>query len=150
VPNEPANSQKSSKGVLMGGNADGLQSLAKYTKMPVARIRYVPDAGIETVRSIHCGILYLMAFWSGYSVQAFAKLAEIVSKFSDNELEFVVVDVDGSPDLYEMSEFKGRIHGYGETAWVMDGGIVATSGRGLNTACFEANTLALVAQAKGM
>lgn len=54
-----------------------------------------------------------------------------------------VVDVDGSPALYELPEFKGRV-GCGETAWVRDGKIVATSGRRLNVECFEPNTLALL------
>jgi hypothetical protein len=133
---------------MMGGNPDGLRSLAKYSKLPIERIRYVADADLETVRSIRCGLLYLMAFWSGPSVQAFAKLTEIVGRLSADNLELVVIDVDGSPDLYEMPEFKGKVHGAGETAWVKDGRIIATSGLGLNIACFEPNTLALLTQAK--
>jgi hypothetical protein len=45
----------------------------------------------------------------------------------------------------KISEFVGQVHGAGETAWVRDGKIVATSGLGLNTACFEPNTAALLA-----
>jgi hypothetical protein len=56
----------------------------------------------------------------------------------------VVADVDGSPELYEVPEFKGRVTGAGETAWVRDGNIVAASGLGSNTACFEPNALALL------
>ena len=129
----------------MGGNPDGLRSLAKYSKLPIERIRYVADADVETIRSIRCGILYLMAFWSGYSVQAFAKLTETMRRLNADRLELVVVDVDGSPDLYEMPEFKGKVHGAGETACVKDGKIIATSGLGVNVACFEPNTLALLA-----
>lgn len=132
----------------MGGNPDGLRSLAKYSKLPIERIRYVADADDETVRSIRCGILYLMAFWSGPSVQAFAKLTETVGRLPADNLELVVVDVDGSPALHEIPEFKGKVHGAGETAWVMDGRIIATSGLGLNIACFEPNTLALLTQTK--
>ncbi len=107
----------------MPGNLNGLQSLAKSSKLPVERIRFVPDADEATVRSIRRGVLFLMAFWS---VSA-----------------RVVADVDGSPALYELPEFRGKVHGYGETAWVRDGGIVATSGLGMNTACFEQNTRSL-------
>jgi hypothetical protein len=53
--------------------------------------------------------------------------------------------VDGSPALYQVPEFVGKVHGAGETAWVREGKIVATSGLGLNTACFEPNTAALLA-----
>ena len=31
-------------------------------------------------------------------------------------LELVVADVDGSPDLCELPEFRGKVHGAGETA----------------------------------
>jgi hypothetical protein len=128
----------------VGGNPDGIRSLARYSRVPVERIRYVPDAVAATVRSIRRGVLFLMAFWSGPSVQAFAKLTEVLTRLHAEELELVVAGVDGSPDLYELPEFKGKVHGAGETAWVRAGEIVATSGLGLNTACFEPNTLALL------
>jgi hypothetical protein len=128
----------------MGGNPDGLRSLVKYAKLPAERIKYVPDADEETIRSIDRGILFLMAFWSGPSVQAFARLTEVLVALPAKDLELVVADVDGSPDLYELPEFKGQITGSGETAWVRHGNIVNTSGRGLNMECFWPNTLALL------
>lgn len=129
----------------MAGNPEGLRSLVKYTKLPIERIRYLPDADEKVIKDISRGILFLMAFWSGPSVKAFAQLTEVVAKL-DNKgvLELVVVDVDGSPALYQVPEFVGKVHGAGETAWVRDGKIVATSGLGLNTACFEPNTVALL------
>src|SRR4051812_33918367 len=105
----------------MSGNPDGIRSLAKYSKLPVERVRYVPDADKGTVRSIRRGILLLMAFWSGPSVQAFAKLTEVLARLNAESLELVVADVDGSPDLYELTEFKSKVHGAGETAWVREG-----------------------------
>jgi hypothetical protein len=109
------------------------------------RIRYVAAADEATVRSIRRGVLYLMAYWSRYSVQAFAALTEVLARLDAQDLELVVVDVDDSPRLNVIPEIRGRrTHGYGETFWVRDGRIVATSGHGLNTACFEPNTLALL------
>lgn len=129
----------------MGGNPDGLRSLVKYSKLPAERIKYVADANEDTVRSIGRGILFLMAFWSGPSVMAFAKLTEVLAALKADDLELVVVDVDGSADLYELPEFKGQISGSGETAWLRQGKIVNTSGRGMNVECFKLNTLALLA-----
>lgn len=130
----------------MAGNADGVRSLAKYSRLPLERIRYVPEADAATVRSIRRGVLFLMAFWSGGAVQAFARLTEVLARLdAQGSLELVVADVDGSPELYELPEFKGKVRGWGETAWVRDGRIVATSGLGLNTACYEPNTLSLLA-----
>jgi hypothetical protein len=129
----------------MDSNPNGIRRLAKYSRLPDERIRYVPNADEATVRSIGRGVLFLMAFWSGPSVRAFAQLTEVLARLNPEGLELVVADVDDSPDLYELPEFKGKVHGAGETAWVRDGKIIATSGLGLNTACFEPNTLALLA-----
>src|SRR5262249_37010150 len=129
----------------MAGNPQGIRSLARYSKLPIERIRYVPDADAATVRSIHRGILFLMAFWSVYSVQAFGKLTDVLARLDTDDLELVVVDVDGSLPLDVIPEFRGWLyHGNGETAWVRDGQIVAMSGPGVNTACFKPNTLALL------
>src|SRR3954466_10752896 len=81
----------------MGGNPDGIRSLVKYSRLPAERIRYVPDADAATVRSIRRGVLFLMAFWSGPSVRAFAELTEVLARLDADDLELVVADVDGSP-----------------------------------------------------
>ena len=129
----------------MEGNPNGLRSLAKYSRLPIERIKYIADADEGTVRSIGRGILFLMAFWSGPSVMAFAKLTEVLASLPADDLEIVVVDVDGSPALYELSEFKGNITGSGETAWVRNGRIVSTSLRGMKVEITKLNTLALLA-----
>jgi hypothetical protein len=86
-----------------------------------------------------------MAFWSGTSVTAFAKLTEVVARLDKaGTLELVVIDVDSLKDLDDLPEFKGKVHGNGETAWVRDGDIVATSGLGMNIECFVPNTLSLL------
>jgi hypothetical protein len=136
--------QEISRGRDMEGNPNGLRSLTKYSKLPVERIKYCPDADEGIVRSIRRGILFFMAFWSGPSVKAFAKLTEVLASLPSHDLELVVVDVDGSAPLYNLPEFKWQISGTGETAWVREGKIVATSGRGLNVECFRPNTLALL------
>jgi len=132
----------------MAGNSDGLRSLVKYSKLPIERIRYLPEADEKVIKEISRGILFLMAFWSGPSVKAFAKLTEVVATVDKAEtLELVVVDVDGSPALYEVPEFFGKVHGAGETAWVRNGSIIATSGLGLNVECFVPNTMMLLESA---
>lgn len=130
----------------MAGNPDVLRSLAKYSKLPIEQISFFPNADENIILGIERGILFLMAFWSGSSVRAFARITEVVSQLDKAQtLQLTVVDVDGSPSLYELPEFLGRIHGAGETAWVRNGTIIATSGLGLNIECFEPNTLALLA-----
>ena len=36
------------------GNPDGLNSLVKYSVLPIGRIRYLPDADERVVQSIEC------------------------------------------------------------------------------------------------
>ena len=127
------------------GNPEGLRSLAKYSKLPIERVSYLSDADAGVIEQIDRGILFLMAFWSGPSVTAFAKLTQVVGNLDKREeLELVVVDVDGSPDLYQLPEFAGKVHGTGETAWDREGKIVTTSGLGLNIDCFVPNTTLLL------
>ena len=129
----------------MTGNPDGLPSLAKYSKLPVERIKYVPDADERVIREITRGILFQMAFWSGPAVQAFAKLTEVVARLDpDGRIEFVAVDIDGSEGLSAVSEFLGGVRGAGETAWVRNGSVIATSGLGLDVECLVSNTRALL------
>ena len=133
------------KGLKMMGNPDGLRSLAKYSKLSLERIRYVPDADETVVAATSRGILFQMAFWSGPAVQAFAKLTEVIARLDpDGQIELVVVDIDGSERLSAVSEFLGGVRGAGETAWVRNGSVIATSGHGLNVQCFVPNTRLLL------
>lgn len=42
----------------MNGKPDGFRSLAKYSKLPVERISYVPDSDERVVRAITRGVLF--------------------------------------------------------------------------------------------
>ena len=130
-------------------NADGLRILAKLTQLPIERIEYYADSDTSLVVDIQCGILFIMAFWSGPSVNAFRKLTEIVKRLDPNaELRFVVVDIDGAQSFCHHPQFAGKMGGWGETAWVSDGKIQNTSGLGFNPGCFEPHTKALLARCR--
>ncbi|APZ90548.1 hypothetical protein [Fuerstiella marisgermanici] len=122
-----------------------LQWLTKMSKRPMDQVTYLPNADAKVIDSIEVGVLFLMAFWSAGAVKAFTALSEVLATSETDSLEFVVADVDGSPSLYEVPEFKGNIHGWGETAWIYQGKIIATSGLGLNTERFRPNTSTLLA-----
>lgn len=128
------------------GNPDGMKSLAKFSQMPVERIAYYPDAGTHIVQEIDFGLLFIMAFWSGPSVEAFRKITEILNRVDpDAKLEFVTIDTDGAQSFNTHPCFIDRMGGWGEIAWIDDGVIQSTSGLGYNPECFEPNTLALLA-----
>jgi len=140
MPEIPANGEQR-------GDPKGMLTLAKVSKIPIKRIRYLPDSTPSVITEINCGILFVMAFWSGPSIKAFHQLTEIVSRLDpDGKLEFIVVDTDGAEAFYEHPAFKDRLSGAGEVAWIANGLIQCTSGLGYNPGCFEPNTQALLAE----
>jgi len=115
--------------------------------LAVRRFRFVEEADRSIVGTVRCGVLFVMAFWSGSARQAFAELKRVLAEVDpEGNLELVVVDTDGCPDLYDMPEFLGKIHGAGETAWIKQGRIVSTSGLGFRPECFAPNTRSLLAE----
>jgi hypothetical protein len=62
----------------------------------------------------------------------------------DGDLELVVVDTDGCPDLYELPGFGCILSGAGEAAWIRGGQVVRTSGRGYHPELFEPFTRQLL------
>jgi hypothetical protein len=113
----------------------------------VKRTRFYSEADQSIVGTIRCGVLFVMAFWSGTSRQAFAELKRSIEANDPNgRLELVVVDTDGCPSLYELPEFADKLHGHGEAAWVLDGTIVYTSGLGFHPECMEPNTRLLLSK----
>ena len=55
----------------MNGYPEGLRNLTKYSKLPVDRISYFPNADEKIVRMIGRGVLFQMAFWSISAAKAF-------------------------------------------------------------------------------
>jgi hypothetical protein len=108
-------------------------------------------ARFSTIGTIRCGVLFFMAFWSIYARQAFAELKRVLAEVDpDGRLELVAVDVDGCTELDRLPELGGMYlgAGAGETAWVKDGRVVATSGLGLHLECFGPNTRALLDESR--
>ena len=76
------------------------------------------------IQSIQHGIVFLMAEWSGGAKWAHRQLVTFLEQRGIPLEQLHVLDVDRHPELYDMPELSGRIHGWGETAVVRDGRIV--------------------------
>jgi hypothetical protein len=127
---------------------DPIRGLGKLPASHANRVRYLPAADRSVFGTIRFGVLFVMAWWSGPSRQAFHKLKQVLAALDPGgRLEVVVVDTDGCPDLYECSEFVGQLHGWGEVAWVRGGRVVRTSGMGYHPECFDPFTRELLANA---
>jgi hypothetical protein len=70
------------------------------------------------------GIVFLLAEWSGGAKWAHDQLVMSLEQRGIPLEQLHVLDVDHHPELYDMPEFSGRIHGWGEAAVVRDGRIV--------------------------
>jgi hypothetical protein len=76
------------------------------------------------ITSIQKGIVFLMAEWSGQAKWAHKHLTAFLDKQKSKVEKFVCIDVDREPGVYDLPEFSGKIHGFGEAAVVKDGRIV--------------------------
>lgn len=111
------------------------------------RTRFHSEADRAVIETMRCGVLFIMAFWSGPARVAFAELKRVLEAVDPSgRLELVVVDTDGCPDLYTLPEFAGKLAGAGEAAWVRGGRIVRTSGHGYHPECFEPCTRQLLSE----
>lgn len=131
------------------GESQKLGTWADQTPIPSSRIQYYAEADPSLIETIQLGVLLVLARWSGTSVQSFQYLTNVISRVDPLErLQIVVVDADGSPGFYEFPAFKGDLHGHGEVAWIKDGVVQCTSGRGFNYSCYEQNTKTLLESAQ--
>lgn len=78
---------------------------------------------MTSITSIQQGILFLLAKWSGPAVIAHKFLSSFLQERGALE-HLVCIDVDREPEIYDVPEFSGKVHGWGEAAAIRDGRIV--------------------------
>ena len=76
------------------------------------------------IHSIDRGIVFLMARWSGSSFWAHRELTSFLTRRGIAVEELIALDIDLYPQLYELPEFSGKIHGWGEAAVIRNGNVV--------------------------
>jgi hypothetical protein len=85
-------------------------------------VRFFEHADRSIVAPVDLGVLFVMAFWSGPARQAFQSLKDhLSSEDPSGQIELLVVDTDGCPDLYHAPFFPNSLRGSGETLWIHRG-----------------------------
>ena len=76
-----------------------------------------------TFLSIQNGIVFLMAEWSGPAKLAYNDLKCFLEHHRSALDNLTFIDVDREPDIYNLPELSGKIHGWGEVVVVKNGKI---------------------------
>jgi len=101
---------------------EGLRRL----KVPDGRsVRYMPNSTPECFNSIERGVVFVVAWWSIYSLQAWVRMKDLLEAIDDTRiLEVVVLDIDGMTG-FESTAIGATIAGVGEMVCVKSGFLMA-------------------------
>lgn len=101
--------------------------VAQYSALPPGRMKYLETARVQAILQMRFGVLMLLAFWSGPALAAFRKYTHLLASTAEaDDLEVLVANTDGVPELHDVPELKGRISGSCESIFVRSGVICDT------------------------
>ena len=111
----------------MPGDPNGVPRLVPAGDPLRKRIRYLPDADPSAIQGIRCGVLFVMAWWSGPARLAWASLKKTLNDLDPTgQLDVIVADIDGLTG-FETTRLGLPIHGCGETTWIKGGQPLTTA-----------------------
>ena len=115
----------------MAGDPDGFTRLfGDDDELLRVRSRYYATSDPGVIATIRCGVLFVMAWWSGPARQAFSLVKATLKRLDpDGRLELVVIDTDGVTG-HVLPGGRSALHGAGETFWVRGGVVIAATGWG--------------------
>jgi hypothetical protein len=115
----------------------------------IDRVHYFEKADAPLLTSISCGIVFVMAWWSGGARTAWAQLKTVVRSLDPTGLiQITVVDTDGLTGLDDGSDGVAwgttPLGGWGETIWIVDGQPIGTANYHDRNELYIPNTLQLL------
>ncbi|MFC5454090.1 hypothetical protein [Prosthecobacter fluviatilis] len=112
----------------MPGSTEVLKRMLKDSNGAYSDFEYVPNS-TETDLMIDCGVLFLMAFWSGPAVMGFKNLCESLHAIElPSGFLFRVLDWDGATHFLDrLSQHDLIIGGNAEAFWFRKGKIIAAT-----------------------
>lgn len=121
---------------------DRLSILQNRTPEIADRVELISFEELSILDELDCAVFFVMAYWSGPSVQMFSKFGSVLSSVDpNNSIRLIVVDIDEIGHLVRTPPFCDvAMGGYGETFWIERGQVISNSGGGLNIECIRPNT----------
>ena len=122
------------------------ETLVRRYAEPIAdRIQVNSNNPKHQIDVTHCGIYFVMALWSMPSTEIFKHVIDSVCKLdTDAQLQIVVADIDEISRSRDPLSVRDKVGGWGETLWIHQGEVVASSGPGIDLECIQSNTMALL------
>jgi hypothetical protein len=120
-------------------------SLAKSSVSIARRLKFYPQADRQLIYDVRCGIVFIMAFWSGPSFKVYPAFVNAVLRGDpDGMLEVIVVDTDGIEDWHVFPDVLDNLGGWGEVVAIHSGKVIRTSGLGYHPETFSEIVSSLV------
>src|SRR5688572_22684371 len=112
----------------MAAEFDIRPMVEKYSSIPMDRLRVLRSFDEVHLPNIRCGIVFVFAGWSGYSVLGLQRFTKLIKSFDTGSLDIVILDTDcltegSAKELFGSDSFTPG--GWGEAVWIRDGQVVA-------------------------
>ena len=111
-------------------NIDPVESISPLVEPIADRVHFLPEPTIDTVSSIRCGVVFVIAFWSGPARSALATFCKTLDRVDvSRAIHVYVVDTDAVPESLANWLQLDAISGMGEIFWICRGNPTARHGR---------------------
>ena len=96
----------------------------EHCGIPFERLRIVRELDALGMFSIHRGVIFIFAVWSGPSIIAFRRFTQVLSRINTDGLDLAVLNTDCFSSEAGIALWGRNVGGGGETLWIRDGVVV--------------------------
>jgi len=109
---------------------DPVESIRPLVEPVADRVHFLHKPTIDAVSSIRCGVVFVVAFWSGPARSALATFCKELHRVDVSlAVHVYVADTDAIPDDLANWLRLDAISGMGEIFWICHGNPIARHGR---------------------
>ena len=100
---------------------------ANFSAVPMDRLKVLQGVDDVQIASIRRGIIFVLAVWSGPSLQGFVRFTNVMTHFTSESVDLIIVDHDSLTQKLSRELFGRKFvpGGWGEAVWIREGHVVA-------------------------